>query len=181
MKKKVLGLIEELNPNSEVLTDDPDIATKINDVINQVMFELVRLKKLPGYVEMEVKKGDLIDYEAIEKVGGYVVYQLGRLGGVSYQLKADGTLIKFLEDGVAEIDYYKYPESITEKTKNNYEFEIPQDLLEIMPYGIAADLLKSDVSTEYGRIYAERYEDLKNMLDPRYAVNGVQVKGGARI
>ena len=48
MKQKVLGLIEELNPNSELLTDDPDIATKINDVINQVIFELVRMKKLPA-------------------------------------------------------------------------------------------------------------------------------------
>ena len=49
MKKKVLGLIEELNPNNSVLTDDPDIATKINDVINQIMFELARLKKIPKY------------------------------------------------------------------------------------------------------------------------------------
>ena len=32
MKKKVLRLIEEINPNSELLTDDPDIANKINDV-----------------------------------------------------------------------------------------------------------------------------------------------------
>ena len=47
MKKKVLGLIEELNPDNELLTDDQGIATKINDVINQIMFELVRLKKLP--------------------------------------------------------------------------------------------------------------------------------------
>ena len=60
MKRKVLGLIEELNPDSELLTDDPDIATKLNDVINQIMFELVRLKKLPGYVEIPVEKGELI-------------------------------------------------------------------------------------------------------------------------
>ena len=59
-KKKALGLIEELNPDSKLLTDDPDIATKINDVVNQVMFELVRLKKLPGYVEIHVEEGDLI-------------------------------------------------------------------------------------------------------------------------
>jgi hypothetical protein len=29
MKKKVLALIEELNPDHELLTDDPDIAAKI--------------------------------------------------------------------------------------------------------------------------------------------------------
>ena len=32
MKRKVLALIEELNPNSDLLTDDPDIAAKINAV-----------------------------------------------------------------------------------------------------------------------------------------------------
>ena len=40
MKQKVLGLIEELNPNSELLTDDPDIATKINDVINELFLQV---------------------------------------------------------------------------------------------------------------------------------------------
>ena len=67
MKKKVLGLIEELNPNNAVLTEDPDIATKINDVINQIMFELARIKKIPKYFEMEVKKGELVEFADLEK------------------------------------------------------------------------------------------------------------------
>lgn len=181
MKKKVLGLIEELNPDSEVLTDDPDIATKINDVINQIMFELVRFKKLPAYVEIEVKKGDLINFDAIEEAGQYIVYQLGKIGGVEFQLKADGTIIKAMEDGVMEIDYYKYPESITAKTNDSYEFELPQDLLEMMPYGVAGDLLKSDISSDYGQIYSKRYEDMKEVLDPRYSMHSISVRGGYRI
>lgn len=181
MKKKVLGLIEELNPNSEVLTDDPDIETKINDVINQIMFELVRFKKLPAYVEIEVKKGELIDYDAIEEAGQYIVYQIGKISGVEFQLKADGTIIKAMEDGTMEIEYYKYPESITAKTKDSYEFELPQDLLEMMPYGVAGDLLKSDISSDYGQFYSKRYEDMKQVLDPRYAMHSISIKGGYRI
>lgn len=180
MKKKVLGFIEELNPNSALLTDDPDIATKINDVINQKMFEMIRFRKLPAYVEMEVKKGDVIDFEAIEKVGKYSVYQLGLVSGVPYRFKADGTVIKVLGDGTLEIDYYKYPESITSKTKDSYEFELPQDVLEILPYGIAADLLKSDVSAEYGKVYEETYENLKRTLDYRYTMASISIEGGFR-
>lgn len=45
MKKKVLRLIEEINDKSALLTDDPDIANKINDVINQIQNELARIKK----------------------------------------------------------------------------------------------------------------------------------------
>lgn len=181
MKKKVLGLIEELNPNSELLTDDPDIATKINDVINQIMFELCRLKKLPGYVEIEVEEGDLIDFTDIEKAGKYEVYQIGIVRGVNVDYKAQGTILKARESGVAEIDYFKYPESITAKTKDSYEFELTNDVLEIMPYGIAADLLKSDISTEYGRIYAQRYEEMKQLLDPRYAMTSIYIEGGVSL
>lgn len=181
MKKKVLGLIEELNPNSALLTNDTDIATKINDVTNQIMFELARLKKIPKYVEMEVHKGDLIDFSNIEKECGYEVYQINLVSGVNYIPKANGTVLKMLESGTAEIDCFVYPESITAKTKDSYEFELSPDVLEIMPYGIAADLLKSDVSTEYGTIYATRYETMLQRLDPRYQMNSIYIDGGVSV
>ena len=181
MKKKVLGLIEELNPDSEVLTDDPDIATKINDVINMIMFEMCRMKKLPAYVEIEVKKGDIIDFAKIEKASKYEVYQIGIVRGVNCEYKAQGTIIKVVEDGIAEIDFFKYPEAITEKTKDSYEFELTNDVLEIMPFGIAGDLLKSDISANYGQIYSNRYEALKQMLDPRYGTASIYIEGGFNV
>ena len=182
MKKAVLGLIEELNPDSEYLTDDPDIATKINAVINQVMYELCRHKKIPKYVELEVSAGDIIEFADIEKECGYEIYQFGTVEGGTYTPTAHGTVLKILESGVAEINCYVYPERITEKTKDKaYEFELTADALEVMPYGIAADLLKSDVSAEYGNIYAARYTELKQMLDPRYQTMTVFVEGGYSI
>lgn len=182
MKKKVLGLIEELNPHSELLTDDPDIATKINDVINQIMFELARFKKIPKYVEIPVKEGDTLEFEDIEKACGYEIYQINLVCGVRYDPKANGTVLKIKETGTAEIDVYVYPERITEKTKDKaYEFELSNDALEIAPYGIAADLLKSDVSTEYGRVYAERYETMLQRLDPRYQMASFYIEGGVSV
>lgn len=182
MKKKYLSLIEELNPDSEQLTDDPDIAAKQNEVVNQIMFEMARQKKIARYVEMAVTKGQTVEFADIEKVCGYEVYQLGTISGVSYNPKANGTMLKILEDGVLELDVFVYPERITEKTKDKaYEFELSTDVLEIMPYGIAADLLKSDVSAEYGTIYAQRYKELKEGLDPRNAMTNVYVYGGVDI
>lgn len=182
MKQKVLGLIEELVPDSELLTDDPDIATKINDVINQIQFELARIKKIPKYIEMEVSEGDLIEYDDIEQESGYVVYQIDKVSGVKYDFKAQGTVIKAMEKGTMEIEFFVYPERVTSKTNaKGYEFELSQDVLEIMPYGVAGDLLKSDVSTEYGRIYAERYESMKQQLDPRYNMGSIYIEGGFEI
>lgn len=181
MKRKVLALIEELNPESKQLTDDPDIAAKYEYVLTQVMFEMARFKKIPDYVEMNVKKGDVLRYEDITDETDYEVYQIGTVRGVSHEMKADGTVIKILEDGIAEIDYFRYPTRITDKNRAKYEFELSQDVLEIMPYGIAGDLLKSDVSTNYGKEYSERFEKMKRELDSRYAMPSVSIKGGYRI
>lgn len=182
LKKKVLGMIEELNPNSELLTDDPDISTKINSVINQVMFEVARMKKLPRYVELEVKAGDLVEFADIEKKSGNEVYQISLVSGVAYESKADGTVLKIMEDGTAEINCYVYPEQITDKTKDKaYEFELSPDALEVMVYGVAGDLLKSDVSAEYGKVYSDRYETMLQRLDPRYQMNSIYIDGGVVI
>ena len=181
LKKKVLGLIEEVNPNNENLTDDPDLATKQNDVINQILFEMARIKKIPKYVEMEVTEGDMITFEDIEKECGYEVYQINTVSGVNYSPKANGTILKVLESGIIEIDIFVYPERITEKTKDSYEFEVSPDVLEIMPYGIAGDLLKSDVSTEYGAIYSQRYESMLQRLDPRNHIGSIFIEGGVNI
>lgn len=181
MKKKVLALIEELNPDSDLLTDDPDIAMKMHEVINQVMFELARFKKLPKYAEIEVNAGDVLNFSKLEGKCGGEVYQIIMVSGVDYEFKAQGTVIKVLESGTAEVECYVYPERITETTKDNYEFELTADVLEIMPYGVAGDLLKSDVSAEYGKIYSDRYEALKQLIDPRYNMTSIRFEGGVEV
>ena len=181
LKRKVFALIEELDVNRAELTADPDLATKINDVVCQVLYELARYKKIPKYCEMEVREGDIITFEDIEKEVGYQVYQVALFGGIDNEPKANNTIFKIKESGVAEIDCYVYPEYINHKTKDNMELELSPDCLEIAVYGIAADILKADVSTEYGTIYATRYESMKQTLDPRYSMGMVTVVGGINI
>ena len=182
MDKKVLALIEELNLESELLTDDPDIAAKIRYVTNQKMFELARMKKIPKYMEKGVRAGDVIGFADLEKACGYEIYQIKMVTGVNFVSKGDGTILKFLEDGTAEIEVYVYPERITENTSGKaYEFELSPDALEIMPYGIAADLLMSDVSAQYGSVYAKQYETMLARLDPRYQMSSICIEGGVRI
>ncbi len=181
MKQKVLGLIEELNPESPMLTEDPDISAKINDVINQVMFELIRMKKLPKYIETNVHEGDILDFEKLANICGYEIYQIITVTGAAHIFRAEGTVIKFLESGKAEIDVAVYPEAITSDTFDTYEFELPADILEIMPYGAAADLLKSDESAEYGKIYDARYETMLQRLDHRWKMATITIEGGVNI
>lgn len=182
MKKKVLGLIEELNPDSEHLTDDPDISTKHNDVINQVMFELARIKKIPRYFEMAVTAGDVLTFADLKKECGREIYQVNIMSGVDSISRAGGTVFKFRGSGTAEIDVFVYPERITADTVDSeYVFDLSDDVLEIMPYGIAGDLLKSDISAEYGSVYSTRYEAMLQRLDPRYQMTSVFIEGGIEI
>ena len=168
IKKKTLSLIEEIDKNEPSLTKDPDIAAKLNYVINQVQNELSRVKKIPDYEELEVNEGDLIKFEDISPA--YQIYQLDIVRGINYEYKC-------LESGTLEVEYFRYPEEINDLTKDTFEFELSNDVLEVMPYGVAADLLKSDVSNAYGNIYAQRYEQMKGELDIRYNTGAVEFVG----
>lgn len=173
MKKKVLRLIEEINPESELLTDDPDIANKINDVINQIQNELSRIKKIPARDEFEVQKDEEMDFSDIDKN----LYQLNIVKGVSNTIV--GNTVIFEDEGTAKVFYYKYPKQITFDTLGDeFKFELSTDVLEIMPYGVAGDLLKSDISANYGQVYSNRYEQLKQQLDPRYHTGSISFEGG---
>jgi len=174
IKKKVLQLIEEISDGNG-LTDDPDIKAKLNSVINQVQFELARMKKIPAYKEMDVEKHQLFDINTLEN---FYQLRLLRFDG-AYDIIEN--IVAFVDDGKAVFYYYKYPEAITDETEDTYTFELSQDALEILPYGVAGDLLKSDVSTEYGAIYAQRYETMLQRLDPRYAMGSITIEGGVDI
>jgi hypothetical protein len=179
MKKKVLSLIEEIDTEKKSLTNDPDIEAKLPYVINQIQNELSRIKKIPAYVELEVEEGNLITFEDIDTE--YEIYQLDVVQGIKYDYKARGTIIKCLEDGIAEIEYFRYPTKIEDKTADSFEFDLSNDVLEIMPYGVASDVLKSDVSNAYGNIYANRYAEMKNELDIRYNTGSIEIEEGASV
>lgn len=181
MKHKVLALIEEYSPDSAFLTEDPDIQAKLHAVINQVLFELARFKKIPAFAEIPVQAGDVLDFETIAEAVGYDLYQIDTVQGVRCSFRAGGTVLQILESGVAQIDCFVYPEPITEKTKDSYEFALSRDALEIMPWGVAGDLLKSDVSGNYGSVYAQRYQEQLARLEHRYRLGSFRIEGGVSI
>lgn len=172
MKTKVYSLIEEYSEEADEITEDEDLSTKMNGVINQIQNELSRFKKINKYTTMSVKENQEINIQDIDKE----IYQLNIIKDVDYEMYGD--IIHFNEDGTAKILYYKYPKQINNETEDTYKFELSIDVLEIMPYGIAGDLLKSDVSSNYGKIYSDRYEGMKQQLDPRYSLGNIYIEGG---
>lgn len=175
VKIKVYSLIEEYSEDADDLTEDEDLALKMNHVINQVQNELARFKKIEAYTTLEGTEGDVIDFSSVDSN----LYQLNIVKGLDCEII--GQKIKFNEEGTAEVYYYKYPTQINADTEDSQELDLSIDVLEILPYGVAADLLKSDVSSNYGQIYANRYMEMKRELDPRYALGSVYIDTSSSI
>ena len=172
MKEKVYAMIEEYDEKAEDLTQDNDLATKMNGVINQIQNELARFKKLSAKTTLEVTKGQEINVSDIARD----IYQLNMIRDVDFDIIGD-TII-FNEDGKARIFYYRYPKQIDSETEDDFKLDLPTDCLEIMPYGVAGDILKSDVSSQYGTIYSNRYKELLQTLDPRHGIQIGTFSGG---
>lgn len=175
MKIKIYSMIEEYNETEENLTEDEDLALKMNHVINQIQNELARFKKIHAFKEMEVTEGQEIALTDIDKD----IYQLNVIRGVNIDTIADRII--FEEEGTAKVYYFKYPKQINDETEDDFVFELSTDVLEIMPYGVAGDLLKSDVSSNYGAIYSARYKEMIQQLDGRYGMGMVQLDNGSSI
>ena len=170
MKEQVYRLIEELSDDTATrLTDDPDYEKKINDCINIVQNELARIKKIPAkltYNTEESETGNVYNFPSD-------MYQIDKILGCDYRIIAKTIIFDEEYKGDVEIYYYKYPAIIAEdEDEDTYVFELDQDALEVMPFGVAGDMLKSDPSTNYGAYYSQRYNELKQLLDSRYT-NGM--------
>lgn len=190
MKIKVFSLIEEYYPEQVSLADDQDVRYKINGAINQIQMDLMKYKKIPFKYKTTIKKDNPV--LLLNSIPNF--YQLNTIPNVEYEVVGDYE-IKFEidEDTEVEIYYYKLPElmdltfetsgdksaeQVSAEYDESFEFELSTELQEIMPYGIAADLLKQDMISNYGKYFYERYLEMKNMIDSRKTTSMATVTGG---
>ena len=193
MKIKVFSLIEEYYPDQTLLADDQDVQYKINGAINQIQMDLMKYKKIPAKSKKTIKKDNPV--LLLNSIPNF--YQLNTIPNVEYEVVGDYE-IKFNieEDTDVEIYYYKLPElmdlefqasgsktaeQVSAEYDESFDLEIATELQEIMPYGIAADLLKQDMISSYGKYFYERYLEMKNMIDSRKTTSTATVTGGVDI
>lgn len=190
MKIKTFSLIEEYYPEKKPLADDQDVIYKINGVINSIMLDLMKYRKIPAKYSYQItEESKELDLKSIPDF-----YQLNLIENIEYRLVGDMEIVFNTKEvklpKTVEIYYYKYPETmkLTFESEDEgalydeeYEFEQDLDILEIMPYGIAADLLKMDMISNYGRYFDERYQELKQTIDSRKTKGMATITGGVDI
>lgn len=191
MKIKAFSLIEEYYPNASGLAEDEDVLNKINGVINQIQMDLMKYKKIPAKKEIEIESDDNKEFDLKDKIDD--LYQINTIHidkDIDYEIVDNYLILPDDYVGTIKVYYYKYPELVKitfEDTTarnnydNSYEFELDDEILEIMPYGIAADLLKMDMISNYGQYFNTRYLEMKNQIDSRRSAGKCRIVGGVDV
>lgn len=167
-KKITLGLIEEYSPTNVMLTDDEDIAARLNLVYAPCYQHLAILKPIQ-------KTKTIIISEQSDTTGEYTLpsdlYQFKKLTAldsnneeITPKFNIIGKKI-YIKQNVGKyiIEYNAYPSDITLNTSDNFELEIDQDVQNLLPYLVADDILKVDPSADYAA-FSKEYEERKNII-----------------
>ena len=199
MKEKTFALIEELYPELNNLAEDEDVINKINGVVNSVQMDLMKFRKITANEEIEIELDDdriidLKDYDDIYQLNKVILVPNEEDMVTTFNMIDNTTLeIDNTFAGTIRIYYYKYPtlcktifeadttETADEKRQredNRYVFELDPVLLEIMPYGIARDLLRLDMISNYGSYFERTYNELIQRLDSRNTAGFITIEGG---
>lgn len=193
MKVKTFSLIEEYYPDLKELAEDEDVLNKINGVVNQIQMDLMKYRKINATKDITVEKTDDKKLNLFNIIND--CYQVNKIvfheEDIEYDMPDDITLV-LPEDfsGTFTVYYYKYPKMVKvlfenedERTSEDetFKFELDPVLLEIMPWGIAANLLLMDMISGYGRYFYEKYLEMKNSIDSRRTSGQIVIEGGANV
>lgn len=194
MKIKVFSLIEEYYPELEGMAEDEDVLNKINGVVNSIQLDLMKYRKIPANTEIEITE----DSDRIITISDEIkdIYQLNKVvlvperDGIRKDFNMlDEDNIELNDDfvGTVKIFYYKYPKMVKltfeededqDEYDENFKFDLDLVVQEVMPYGIARDLLRLDMISVYGTYFERTYNELKQQLDGRKTAGIITIYGG---
>lgn len=153
LKRYAVKLIDEYSDNID-LTDDGDIKAKLNDLFNVAQIEVSQIKKIRKVLNFEIKEESSEEYNIINLPFSFagvnkLRYFSSNNSILNYYIQLKKLKIYKKNLGKFELEYYSFPDTITEETTDDYEFELDIDAQMVLPYYVASDILKSDVSANY--------------------------------
>ena len=196
MKIKAFSLIEEYYPEASGLAEDEDVLNKVNGVVNSIQLDLMKYRRIPANTEIEIKENSSKTISLSEEISD--IYQLNKIilvseDGFSKDFSMiDEDLIELDKDfiGTVKIYYYKYPKMVKidfdededqDEYDKNFKFDVDLIVQEIMPYGIARDILRLDMISNYGTYFERTYNEMKQQLDSRKTAGIINIYGGEDI
>lgn len=166
-----LIMLEEYNSSTTTYTDDTDLRAKLFPAINTIQYELATTIA-PIHKIASISKATIADLESNLPTD---FFKLDMVEECSYELYP--TTIQFNNEfiGTIKLRYWAFPTIITSSTANTTELELDRPAQEIMKYGVASELLKADLSSDYS-VYEAKYQNLKANLDTSRSKGVAQIK-----
>lgn len=152
-KKKVLMLMDEYSSGGEI-TEDEDIAAKMTAFFDIGQKEVAKIKKIRSTLKTELRgEGGRLSmpmrFQAVESI-----WVNGEECTARFKWRGDTLVIPEGLRGMLEIDYFAIPETIPDDAPDSYEFELPEDACNALPYFVASQQLITDLIVDYAGLYA---------------------------
>ena len=179
-KAMVMKLLDDYMIESPP-TDDEETLAKLNAMIQSAQVFLSTVKKIRKSctIQHEPNGTWCAEYELPNDFSQ--AYKVRDENGNDYAVEFIGekVLVKDLKPQNIRIDYYAFPSEITDQTTDDFILELAQDAQQVLPYAVAADILKMDPSADY-TAFEVKFNNLMQNLDTRQNI-GISFVGGQRI
>lgn len=188
--KIALSLADEYSPDvgyEQMYTEDEDFKNKLKILYAQPYQELSQIKKIrkTKNISRNISEDAQEHYSAYSlPFDMYILKDIivldsetnKRIDGDYYVVDNEKKIyINDRDTGIYKIEYYAYPEVITEETEDDFDLEIDQDVQMILPYKVIDNILKTDPSADYAA-FRQAYEEAINKLDLRSSEMVVKTK-----
>ena len=188
--KIALSLADEYSPEAgydAMFTEDEDFQNKLKILYAQPYQELSQIKKIRKIknISRSVSEDAEEHYTAYSlPFDMYIlknVIALDRdtnkpVDGDFYIINNEKKIyINDTDTATYKIEYYAYPEVITEETEYDFDLELEQDAQMILAYKVVDNILKTDPSADYSA-FKVAYDEALNRLDLRESTMIVNCK-----
>lgn len=169
-KERVYMLLDEYGDGSNI---DEELETKMPRFFDMAQKEIAQRQPIVRICTVEREEG-VTEYEMPED---FRVLRRVYADGVRtrrYRWKAGKLIIPERDQSVVEVEYSATPESITEDTDDEHEFDVSEEAAAAMPFFVAAMSLAADLVQNGDRL-KEMYSMMIANLDTTER-GGVQVQ-----
>lgn len=177
--KIALALADEYSKEAgyeAMYTEDEDFQNKLKILYAQPYQELSQIKKIKKVKNIDRTYNESatdhytsyslpFDFYKLKDVIALDIDTNKRVEG-DYFLRINEKKIYINDTSKAnyKIDYYAYPEVITDETEDDFDLEIDQDVQMILAYKVVDNILKTDPSADYSA-FKNAYDEALNRLD----------------
>ncbi len=172
-KEKVFKLLDEWSSGGEVATD-ADIEQKMAAFFDIAQKKAAQVEKLTGLVQIKRKQGKT-EYSMPADFSGVVSVWRNGAQTNRFCWKAGKIVIPESETGTIEVEYFRVPETINEKTEDDAEFEVSEFAAQLLPFYVAAQNLFPDLMINY-QPYLVEWEKGLQELERRQAERAGRVR-----